>query len=409
MSSSRVVITGMGAVSPLGVGVAALTDGLRRGMSGVVSLRTFRPDHALATDCVGLARGFDGSSIPRNLRRTMSRMSQFAYVAAKEALESARVPAELLHSPRCGLVAGSTLGSSDAMEEFFAAYLGDHALSGVRTHTFFKIMSHSVSANLVQALDIRGRAEGLAAACATGCQAVGLGYELISAGRQDIMLCGAADEYHLLVSGVFDLLGAGAGASRPPEEAARPFDAGRTGIACAEGAGMLTLESLEHAKKRGAPILAEVAGYAPSVTTSNIAHPEKEELLRCMSGALADAGLSPADVDYVSAHATGTVEGDIAEGLAIAELFGPATPVSSLKGHLGHTMAASGALELIATVHMLRDGLLIPTRNLDSPDPACGGINCFTAPLSGRFNTALKNSFALGGFNASLLVRTFHD
>ena len=409
MARTRVVITGAGAISPMGCGVAALMRGLNAGAGGVVSLAQARPGHSLAASSVGLVPDFDGATIPRQLRRSMSRMSLFAYAAAQEALEQARVSQELLQSPRMGLVAGSTMGSPDAMQEFFAAYLADQALAGVRTHTFFKIMSHSVSANLAQSLGIRGRAEGLAAACATGCQAVGLGFELISGGRVDCMLCGAADEYHLLVSSVFDLLGAGADSGGDPSQAARPFDLARTGIACAEGSGMLVLESLEHAKARGADILAEVVGYAPSVTTSNIAHPAKEDLMACMRGALSDAGLEPADIDYISAHATGTQEGDIAEGQAIADLFGPHIPVSSLKGHLGHTMAASGAIELIATIHMLRDGRLIPTRNLVTPDPACGAINCITTPRSGEYTAAVKNSFALGGFNTSLIVRKHHD
>ncbi len=409
MARTRVVITGMGAVSPLGCGVESLMRGLDAGGSGVVSLSDERPGHSLVTNAVGLVPDFDGSSIPRQLRRSMSRMSLFAYTAATEALEAAKAGPEVLAGRRTGLVAGSTMGSPDALQEFFAAYLSDHALTGVRTHTFFKIMSHSVAANLAQSLNIKGRAEGLSAACATGCQAVGLGFELIAAGRADCMLCGAADEYHLLVSSVFDLLGAAADQSRPPDEAPRPFDAARTGIACAEGAGMLVLESLDHAKLRGAPILAEVLGYAPSVTTSNIAHPAREDLVACMRGALDDAGLRPSDVDYLSAHATGTLEGDIAEGLAIAEVFGADTPVSSLKGHLGHTMAASGAIELIAAICMLRANRLIPTRNLDAPDPACGAVDLLTAPRDGSYKTAMKNSFALGGFNASLIVRKYHD
>ena len=405
MPRKAVVITGMGAVSPLGSGVPALMRGLESGVSGLSSLRAHIPSHALNTDCVGLVPDCDGAAIPRSLRRSMSRMSLFAHTAASEAIAQAGLSEEILHSRRTGLVAGSTMGSPIAMEEFFAAYLADTSLAGVRTHTFFKIMSHSVSANLVQSLGIRGRAEGLSAACATGCQAVGLGFELISSGRQDCMLCGAADEHHLLVSSVFDLLGAGADGALPPHEASRPFDVTRTGIACAEGSGMLVLESLEHAEARGATILAEVIGYAPSATSGNIAHPEEEELIVCMRGALADAGLKPEDVDYISAHATGTREGDQAEGRAIAAVFGNTTPVSSLKGHMGHTMAASGSLELIASISMLRGGFLLPTRNLQSPDPACGDIDCLTTIRRGDYHVALKNSFALGGFNAYLLVR----
>ena len=409
MPRTRVVISGMGAVSPMGTGVNALMQGLASEKSGISSLSLHRPNHGLATDCVGLVPDFDAASIPRSVRRSMSRMSLFAYSAACEAISQAGITPDILESRRTGLIAGSTMGSPDALEEFFSGYLGDHTLAGIRTHTFFKIMSHSVSANLVQALGVKGRAEGLSAACATGCQAVGLGFELISAGRQDCMLCGAADEYHLLVSAIFDLLGAGASRNRDAQETARPFDSARSGIACAEGAGMLVLESLEHARQRKAPILAEVIGYAPSVTTKNIAHPEQEDLTACMRQALEDAGLSAGEIDYVNAHATGTREGDSAEGRAIASIFGAGAPVSSLKGQLGHTMAASGAIELIATIQMLRTGTLLPTRNLDIPDPDCGSIDHLRAPRPGTYAAALKNSFALGGFNASLVVRKYHD
>lgn len=338
----------------------------------------------------------------------MSPMSVYALLAAQEAAEQASLGEERLTDGRTGLIMGSTMGSVQTIEEFFRDYLGRENLDQVKSTLFFRVMGHSVAANVAQSLGISGRVLAPTAACSSSCQALGLAYECIALGRQDIVLCGGADEYHPLTTGTFDMmLAASCAYNDTPERTPRPFDRDRDGTVCSEGAGVLVLESFASAEKRGARILAEVAGFSSTCDTSSIASPDPAPLYRCMREALDNAGLRPEDVSYVNAHATATLQGDIAEGQAVALLFDGTVPVSSLKGHMGHTMAASGALECIACVHMLRNGVLLPTLNLDTEDPQCGAIHLLTRPRSQSVAVIVKNNFALGGVNCSLVLRSY--
>jgi len=195
-----------------------------------------------------------------------------------------------------------------------------------------------------------------------------------------------------------------------PQQTPRPFDIDRDGVVCAEGAGILILEELEHARKRKANILAEIIGFATFSSPGDIANSDSQAMADCMECAIRQAGLSSENVGYVNAHATATIQGDIAEAQAIRRVCGEKVPVSSLKGHLGHTMAASGALELIASLQMMRNSVLIPTRNLVMPDPKCDVVNLILIPQNIVENVVLKNSFALGGINATILIRrNIHD
>jgi len=269
-------------------------------------------------------------------------------------------------------------------------------------------MNHSCSANVAQALGLSGRLMAAAAACATGCQALGYGYETIAFGKQERMLCGGADEFHPLTAATFDIMNAASVAfNDEPQRTPRPFDRQRDGVVCAEGSGVVLLESLESAQRRQAPILGEIIGFATCCDPESIANPNAAEIERCMLAALDDAGITADQVDYVNAHATATELGDIAEGQAIARVFGSATPVSSLKGHFGHAMAASGALEFIAAIEMMRHGCLIPTLNLEAVDPACGALNHLRAVTLQRTAVFIKNSFALGGVNSSIVARSY--
>jgi 3-oxoacyl-[acyl-carrier-protein] synthase II len=310
-------------------------------------------------------------------------------------------------SARFGLALGSTLGSPKTLEEFFRAYLGGSGVESMKSMLFFRCMGHSAAANTAQALGLRGRVIAPAAACSSGCQAIGLGFEAIAFGRQDYMLCGGCDEYHPLVSGTFDIMLAASSAyNDDPEHCPRPFDRARDGVVCAEGAGLVFMESLESAQKRNVPILAEIMGFACMNDSGSIAEPSPQAIAACMGMALADAGLEARDISYINAHATGTELGDIAESKAIAGLFGPKTPVSSLKGHIGHTMAASGALETIALVEMLRRKIILPTKNLEEADERCAGIFLPQNSLENQGEFVIKNSFALGGVNCSLVLRS---
>jgi len=408
MRLRRVVITGLGAVSPFGRGTGRLFAALEAGESAIRRESCLEGIAGLGPRIVGLVRDIDPKSVPRKSRRSMSNMSVFALLAAQEALDQAGIDEPVRTGGRLGIVLGSTVGSVETMEEFFRQYLPSNSIEHIKSMLFFRIMGHSCAANVAQALGVTGRTLAPSAACSTGCQAVGLGFEAIAMGRQDCMLCGGADEFHPLTAATFDIFqAASTGFNDHPDRTPRPFDRDRDGIVCSEGAGVLLLEALDSALARGAEILAEVVGFASTSDPSSIASPDPEPVRRCMAAALDDAGLAPADVQYVNAHATGTLQGDEAESKAIAELFGPDMPVSSLKGHLGHTMAASGALELAACVHMLRSGRVIPTRNLDNPAPECAGVRLLRSVEELRPDAIVKNNFALGGVNCSVALRRF--
>ena len=306
---------------------------------------------------------------------------------------------------------GSTVGSPIATQEFFEDFLTYRNLERMRATTFFQIMNHSCATNVAQALGITGRILAPSSACSTGCQAIGYGFEMIASGKQDMMLCGGADEFHPLSPATFDIMSAASVRyNDEPHLTPRPFDRDRDGVVCSEGSGVLLLESLDSAQKRGARIFAEITGFATSADTSNIADPNSESIEACIRLALEDAGVKADEIDYVNAHATGTIQGDIAEGTAIGRVFGNDLPVSSLKGHLGHTMAACGALEAIASIAMIDKGSLIPTLNLENIDPLCGGIKHVQYIEGARIKTVLKNNFALGGVNTCIVIRGYtHD
>lgn len=404
MQLERVVITGVGAVSCLGLGAERLCQELAAGRSGISRQEEFARVRGLRCLIGGAAPEVECRELPRQRRRTMTRMSLFAAAACQEALAQAGVRPELRASGRLGLALAATTGSPATYQEFFEDYLRDHSIERTKSTLFFKIMAHSVAANTAQALDVRGRVLSPAAACATAGQAIGLGYEAILLGRQELMLCGGADELHPLTVASFDIMNAASTQyNERPDLTPRPFDARRDGTVCSEGCGVLLLESLRSARRRGAVVLAEVLGFSTGTDVSNISNPDARSIENCMLEALRTAGLEPSAIDYVSAHATATEHGDIAEAQAIAGLFGAATPVSCLKGQLGHSLAASGALESIAVLRMLREGRVLPTHNLDELDPRCAGIMHVREPLERPLRLALKNNFGLGGVNTSIV------
>jgi 3-oxoacyl-[acyl-carrier-protein] synthase II len=404
----RVVITGIGAVSPFGRGIEQLMGGLLEGRSGVVQVPELSEITGMRTRVAALVTGIDPMEIPRKHRRSMSDMSVYATLASQDAVRMAGIGASELGSGKLGVSIGSTTGSPQTMQEFFRDFNTDNSLERMKSTLFFHIMNHSCASNVAQALGITGRIIAPAAACSTSCQAVGYAAEMIAMGRQEFMLCGGADEFHPLTSGTFDIMNAASVAfNDSPTSTPRPFDRDRDGIVCGEGSGVLLLESLDSALARGAEILAEVTGFATNSDPGSIANPNAGSLADCMRQALTDAGVEPAGVDYVNAHATATEQGDIAECEAISSIFGKGTPVSSLKGHLGHAMAASGTLELAACVEMIRQGLLIPTLNLDRIDPRCDNIAHVQGITMRPVETVLKNNFALGGVNSSIILRRY--
>lgn len=404
-SRHRVVITGMGAVSPFGVGVPVLWESLLRGDTAVSVCEMLQAMEGMRTHVAALVPEIDARSIDRKKRRYMSNMSIYATVAAREACAAAGLDESVLASPRTGVCVGSTTGSTQETEEFFESFVLERSLDWMKSTHFFKIMNHSCASNLAQALGVRGRVLAPSAACATGTVAAGTAAEVIALGRQDVMVCGGADELHPLTVAVFDTLEASStGYNERADETPRPFDRDRDGIVCGEGAGIVVLENMEHAMSRGADILGEVRGFALSNSPESVAHPSVSSMASCLRLALEDAEVAADAVDYVNAHATATLHGDVAEACAIAEAIGDACPVSSLKGHLAHTMAASGVLELIATLRMMRENVVIPTRNLTNIDKKCAAVELPVEPRSAELSCIVKNSFALGGVNSTLVV-----
>ncbi|MDR0953127.1 MAG: beta-ketoacyl-[acyl-carrier-protein] synthase family protein [Elusimicrobiota bacterium] len=402
--SKRVVITGAGALSPYGVGVDLLVKSLLEGKSALSVYPALKGINGINSHIAGVAPDIDFTFIPRQYRRSMTKMSLFATMAATEALKTAKLES----SPKdAALYLGSTISSMEAWIGWAQKYLENH-LEQVKTTAVFQVMNNSPLANVAQALGIKGAGFGVCNACATGLVNIGLAYTAIKAGLIESALCGGTDEYHPMMTGCFSMMNAASSQfNDEPAKSSRPFDKDRGGIVCSEGSGIIYIETLDNALARGADILAEIIGFACNTETKSISHPSSDSIIDCMEAALKSAKIAPKDVDMVNAHATSTLAGDEEEAKSIAKVFGPSIKVNSLKGHLGHTMAASGSLELIAISKMMLEGKMAPTLNLDNVDPACQGVDHIRTQAALNINTFVKNSFALGGTNASMIIRRY--
>ena len=252
---------------------------------------------------------------------------------------------------RIGCVIGSTMGSAKSINDTFETMLPDKDLSRLNSTMFFQCMSHTAAVNVAQYLGLNGTIMAPAAACASALHAIGTGYDLIRLGRQDVLLCGGAEELHPTVTGSFDILFATSTKYNDrPQQTPRPFDRDRDGLVCGEGSGLVVLEDYDRAIKRNARIYAEIIGYSTTANGLHVSQSNRESMVSCMQQALEEAGAKPASIDYVNAHATATLQGDQEEAEAIREVFGATVPVSSLKGYIGHTLGASGAIELAASL-----------------------------------------------------------
>lgn len=403
----RVVITGVGLATPIGHDLDALALALREGRHGIRHQPSWDAVAHLRTRLGAEVTDLDLGGHPRKKVRSMGRVGLLALHATAQAVANAGLDPEALSREEVGLAYGSTHGSSSALEAFCRPLFGATSLDGLSGTAFLKFMSHTCAANLALYYGIRGRVMPTCAACVSGSLAVGTGYELLRAGTQDVMLCGGADELHYVPAGVFDLmLATSTRFNDRPDESPRPFDAGRDGLVVGEGAGTLVLETLEHATARGARVHAEVIGYASTCDGEHVTSPSVEGMVATMRRALRDAGLAPGDVDYVNAHATGTDLGDVCESQATWEVFGGGVPVSSTKGHMGHTLGACGAIEVAVAIAAMRDGFLPPTRNLERVDPRCAPLDyVMGGPRPARPRVVMSNNFAFGGINTSLILR----
>lgn len=406
----RVVITGRGAISGLGNGMGPLLAGIEAGRSAVQTMEGWEEYKGLRSRVGAPARLENEKKIPRKARRSMGRMGIFAVQASEEALSDAGLTEEETTSSRLGCVIGSTMPGAESLNETFETMLPERDLSLLTAMKFFQCVSHTAAMNVANYLGATGVVMATSAACASAAQAIGTGYDLIRSGRQDVMVCGGSEELHPTVTASFDILfAASTHHNDTPDLTPRPFDAQRDGLVCGEACGIVVLEDYERAMARGAPIYGEVIGYHTSGSGDHVSQSNPTAIAACMRGALADAGLEPADVDYVSAHGTATTNGDAAECRAIAEVLGDRVPVSSLKGYVGHTLGASAALELAVCLSMMENGRIPPTRNLEHVADDCGGVRHVMEPLSCDVRTVMKNCFAFGGINAVLICRRLDD
>ena len=409
LSKRRVVVTGVGVVTPIGETLPELQSSLSSGRSGVVIMPEWQDaKYGLGTRLAAPVSYFNEAQLDRKVRRTLSRVGALSIVATGKAIEDSGLPEHLLKSEKTSVVYGSSMGGTSAIEQCFEKSQQNGVLTeGVTSTTFLKIMPHTCASNIAIHFQIPGRIITACVACASGTQAVGLAYESIKNGYADQCICGGAEELTPTVCAIFDVLGATSVKwNAEPSLTPKPFDVDRDGIVVAEGAVTFVLEEYQQAKSRGAKIYAEIVGFHTNNDAIHMTNPSVDGLTRCMSGALQDAGLKITDIDYVNAHAAGTHNGDLCEALAISSLFGTSAPVSSLKGHLGHMMGAAGAAEIAACLTVFNTQEIYPTLNLHTPDPQ-GGSADFVLHESRKVkvDTILKNSFAFGGVNASLVLR----
>lgn len=402
----RVAITGLGVINPLGNNVETFISGLERGVSAVTVMPEWQSYKGLRCLVGAPVQMQDEKLIPRQNRRSMGRLSIFAVQATQQALSDAGIPQEELSSGKLGCIIGSTMGSAESINEAFETILPDHDLTKLTSTKFFQCLSHTAALNVAQYLGITGTVMATNAACASALQAIGTGYNLIRTGEQDIMVCGGAEGLHPTVIGSFDILFAtSTGFNKTPQKTPRPFDAQRDGLVCGEGSGIIILEDYQRAIARNAKIYAEIIGYSSRGNGNHISESNQEAIILCVNEALKRAGVSPQNIDYINAHATATIQGDKEEAAAIRQIFGDTVPVSSLKGYIGHTLGASGSIELIASLIMMEKDTIYPTLNLEEPDKDCLGITHVMKPLNKKINIFLKNCFAFGGINAVLVCK----
>ena len=406
--SPRVVITGVGVTSPIGHSIPELTEALRDGRSGIRPVPEWADVGQLGCRVAGPVEGIDlKGRWPRKKSRTLGRVAALAAFSTELAIEDAGLSTDDLHGDEVGLAYGSTHGSSSAQEVFCRSLFTNNSLARIPSSAYLKFMSHTCAANLASFFGIRGRVLSTSAACVSGSQAIGAGFESIRSGATDMMVCGGAEELHFMHAGIFDMLyAASTKHNDAPDTTPRPYDRDRDGLVVAEGAGTVVLETLERAQARGARIHAELLGYGTSCDGTHLTFPSVDGMSRALALAMRSAKIGPADIDYINGHGTATKAGDICESAATLDTVGATTPISSTKGQMGHTLGACGAIELAVCLAMMEAGFIAPTRNLEVVDPECRDIDFVKGELrEATLDTVMTNNFAFGGINTSLILR----
>jgi nodulation protein E len=400
VATMRIAITGIGLITPLGLGKDANVDAVRNGRSGV---RTITSIDSSILNCriagevpaeahEGKFKGFD-------------RFTRFALIAAQEAAEQAKLPAG---SDRMGVIIGTGLGGCETLDAAYRRMYQD-GQSRLPPTSIPWSMYNAASSALSTHFGARGITYSVVTACASSAHAIGQAMHSIRNGQADVMLAGGADAP--LVNGIirgWESMRVLAVDNDHPDQACRPFSADRKGLVLAEGSAILVLESFDHAARRGQPILGEIAGFGITSDAAHLTDPSAEGAARAMTMALSDAAMTAGDIDYINAHGTGTRANDVTETAAIKQAVGSGVPASSTKSMHGHAMGASGAIEIAISLLALNEGFLPPTINLTTPDPACD-LDCIpNAARPARARAFLSNSFGFGGANGVIAARTIH-
>lgn len=402
----RVVITGFGIVSCLGNDADSVTRSLRESLSGIRFREAYK-EIGMRSQVAGLPTIDLDERIDRKARRFMGDSAAYAYVAMDDAIRSAGLSPEQVSNERVGLIAGS--GGHSSMNQVEAADIArEKGVKRVGPYMVPRVMASTVSACLATPFKIKGVNYSIASACATSAHCIGNAMELIQLGKQDIVFAGGGEEEHWTLSILFDAMGAlSSKYNDTPEKASRAYDADRDGFVIAGGGGMLVVEELEHAKARGANILAEIVGYGATSDGHDMVAPSGEGAARCMRQAMATVDTP---IDYINTHGTSTPVGDVAELRAIREVFGDKMPpFSSTKSLSGHSLGAAGVQEAIYSLLMMQNGFIAGSANVATLDPEAQGCPVVTASRDATLNTVMSNSFGFGGTNATLILRRYQD
>ena len=399
----RVVITGQGTINPLGHSVPETFESFREARCGISEL-DIRDVERLSIRIGGQVTGFDPSKrFTRQELALYDRFSQFALAAAQEALDQSGAADVFASSPRTGVVVGTAGGGLNTWDDSYRAVYEDRKN---RVHPFVvpKLMNNAAASHISMKFNLQGPSFSVSTACSSSNHAIGLAFEMIRHGMADAMIAGGAESM-LCFGGVK----AWEGLRVMSHSACRPFSANRNGMVQGEGAAIFVLEERERARARGADMLAEIVGFAMASDAKDIVMPSTEGASRTIKSALRNAEVSPEDVGYINAHGTGTAANDVTEGAAISEAFGPAANdvlLSSTKSMHGHLIGGTGAVELLACVMALRDGVIAPTIGYEVPDPECALDVVPNEAREADVDVVMSNAFAFGGLNAVLVLRS---
>lgn len=403
----RVVVTGMGIASPLGSTVETAFERLKTYQNCIEYWTELDEIKNMNTRLCAKVAGFQKPEhFTRKVTRTMGTVALMSAVISENAIKDANLLGNpIITNGRCGVSYGSSTGSMKPIFDFYAIEL-EKEVKNLNSGSYIKMMTQTTAVNISLYFKTTGRLIPTSTACTSGSLGVGMAYESIKYGQQDIMIAGGAEELHPSQAGVFDTLYATSIKNNTPNKTPSPFDRDRDGLVIGEGAGTLILEEYEHAKKRGAKIYAEIVGFATNTDGTHITNPNPDTMQIVMENSIKSAGISADDIGYVNAHGTGTKNGDIAESIATQNAFKRQVPISTIKSYTGHTLGACGAIEAILSIEMMRNKWFAPTLNLNNIDPECGELDYIVG--EGRnidTEYVMSNNFAFGGINTSLIFK----